>query len=96
MRRGTVAQPDNAARCKSLGVGRVVEPHERTPVIIGQAVRDVLTNPTYSDKAEHLREEIATMPGLVIVLVGIGFSLIGDGIADRLGRDFTLATGGGD
>ena len=38
---------------------------------------------------------VATMPGLVIVLVGIGFSLIGDGIADRLGRDFTLATGGG-
>ncbi len=36
---------------------------------------------------------VATMPGLVIVLVGMGFSLIGDGIADRLGRDFTL-TGG--
>jgi peptide/nickel transport system permease protein len=33
---------------------------------------------------------IATLPGLVIVLVGVGFSLIGDGIADRLGRDFTL------
>lgn len=37
---------------------------------------------------------VATLPGLVIVLVGIGFSLIGDGIADRFGRDFTL-TGGG-
>jgi peptide/nickel transport system permease protein len=36
---------------------------------------------------------VATMPGLVIVLVGIGFSLIGDGIADRFGREFTL-TGG--
>ncbi len=36
---------------------------------------------------------VATLPGLVIVLVGVGFSLIGDGIADRLGRDFTL-TGG--
>jgi peptide/nickel transport system permease protein len=36
---------------------------------------------------------VATMPGLVIVLVGVGFSLIGDGLADRLGRDFTL-TGG--
>ena len=33
---------------------------------------------------------VATMPGLVIVLVGVGFSLIGDGIADRLGKDFTL------
>lgn len=28
---------------------------------------------------------IATLPGLVIVLVGVGFSLIGDGLADRLG-----------
>ena len=27
---------------------------------------------------------VATLPGLVIVLVGVGFSLIGDGIADRL------------
>jgi peptide/nickel transport system permease protein len=33
---------------------------------------------------------VATLPGLVIVLTGVGFSLIGDGIADRLGRDFTL------
>ena len=33
---------------------------------------------------------VATMPGLVIVVVGVAFSLIGDGIADRLGKDFTL------
>jgi peptide/nickel transport system permease protein len=37
---------------------------------------------------------VATLPGLVIVLTGIAFSLIGDGLADRLGRDFTLTTGG--
>ena len=37
---------------------------------------------------------VATLPGLVIVLTGVGFSLIGDGIADRFGRDFTL-TGSG-
>jgi len=37
---------------------------------------------------------VATMPGLVIVVTGIAFSLIGDGLADRLGRDFTLTTGG--
>jgi peptide/nickel transport system permease protein len=30
---------------------------------------------------------ISTLPGLVIVLVGVGFSLIGDGLADRLGED---------
>jgi peptide/nickel transport system permease protein len=33
---------------------------------------------------------VSTLPGLVIVLVGVGFSLIGDGIADRFGYDFRL------
>jgi peptide/nickel transport system permease protein len=35
---------------------------------------------------------VATLPGLVIVLAGVGFSLIGDGIADRLGYDFRVNT----
>jgi peptide/nickel transport system permease protein len=30
---------------------------------------------------------VSTLPGLVIVLVGVGFSLIGDGLADRLGEE---------
>ncbi|MBI1880733.1 MAG: ABC transporter permease [Chloroflexi bacterium] len=30
---------------------------------------------------------ISTLPGFVIVLVGVGFSLVGDGLADRLGED---------
>jgi peptide/nickel transport system permease protein len=34
---------------------------------------------------------ISTMPGLVIVYVGISLSLIGDGLADRLGTDFQLS-----
>jgi peptide/nickel transport system permease protein len=29
---------------------------------------------------------ISTLPGIVIVLSGVGFSLIGDGLADRLGQ----------
>ena len=29
---------------------------------------------------------ISTLPGLVIVLAGVGFSLVGDGLADRLGQ----------
>jgi len=33
---------------------------------------------------------VSTLPGLVIVLVGVGFSLIGDGVADRFGYDFRL------
>ena len=34
---------------------------------------------------------ISTFSGLTIVLTGVGFSLIGDGIADRLGSDFRLS-----
>lgn len=34
---------------------------------------------------------ISTLPGLVIVLVGVGFSLIGDGLADRLGENGSAA-----
>ena len=34
---------------------------------------------------------ITTLPGLVIVPSGVGFSLIGDGLADRLGERFRLA-----
>jgi peptide/nickel transport system permease protein len=33
---------------------------------------------------------ITTLPGLVIVVVGIGLSLIGDGLAERLGERFQL------
>jgi peptide/nickel transport system permease protein len=29
---------------------------------------------------------ISTLPGVVIVIAGVGFSLVGDGLADRLGR----------
>lgn len=37
----------------------------------------------------HLRTAwwVSTLPGLFIVVVGVGFSLIGDGLADRLGED---------
>jgi len=34
---------------------------------------------------------ISTLPGIVVVLVGVGFALIGDGLADRLGEDVTGA-----
>jgi len=33
---------------------------------------------------------ITTLPGIVIVVVGIGLSLIGDGLAERLGERFRL------
>jgi peptide/nickel transport system permease protein len=34
---------------------------------------------------------ISTLPGLFVVLTGVGLSLIGDGLADRLGGDFRMA-----
>jgi len=33
---------------------------------------------------------VATIPGLVIVALGVAFSMIGDGLADRLGRQLRL------
>ena len=33
---------------------------------------------------------ITTLPGLVIVAVGVGLSLIGDGLAERMGERFRL------
>ena len=33
---------------------------------------------------------VSTIPGLVIVVLGVAFSMIGDGLADRLGRQFRL------
>ena len=33
---------------------------------------------------------ITTLPGIVIVVVGIALSLVGDGLADRLGERFRL------
>jgi peptide/nickel transport system permease protein len=33
---------------------------------------------------------VTTLPGLVIVVLGVSFSMIGDGLADRLGRQFRL------
>jgi peptide/nickel transport system permease protein len=35
---------------------------------------------------------VSTLPGLVVVLVGVGFSLVGDAVADILGQDLTLAS----
>lgn len=35
---------------------------------------------------------ISTLPGVVVLLVGLGFSLLGDAGADMLGRDLALAS----
>ncbi len=56
-------QPLNAACCAALGVGRVVEPEERTPDAIRAGVRAVLADPSYRTNAERVRDEIAALPG---------------------------------
>ncbi len=56
-------QPYNAECCASLGVGVVIEPGERSAEAIRAAVREVMDNPSYRQKAEHLRDEMAALPG---------------------------------
>jgi peptide/nickel transport system permease protein len=58
-----------------LGLG-ITPPTPEWGEIVAQGQRNLLT-----------AWWISTIPGLVIVLVGVGFCLIGDGLADRLGID---------
>jgi MGT family glycosyltransferase len=55
-------QAGNARRCAALGAARVVAPDGRTPEAIREAVLDVLRNPRYRKNAEHLRQEIQSLP----------------------------------
>ena len=57
-------QPVNAQRCAALGVAEVIEYGRRTPESIRDAVRTVLDTPSYRMKAEWIRDEMATLPGL--------------------------------
>ncbi len=56
-------QPYNAACCTALGVGRMIEPGKRMPEAIREAVRQVLADPTDRRNAEHVRDEMAALPG---------------------------------
>jgi UDP:flavonoid glycosyltransferase YjiC (YdhE family) len=56
-------QPDNAARCVALGLGRAVPAEAATPASIRDAVRAVLADASYRRAAERLRAEIHAMPG---------------------------------
>lgn len=59
----TADQPENAAHCAALGLGRVIAPTELTPERARDAVRDVLDDPSYRRNAERLRDEMAALPG---------------------------------
>jgi MGT family glycosyltransferase len=56
-------QPGNADRCAALGVARVVPSDQHTPEAIRAAVRDILDDLRYRQKAERLREQIRALPG---------------------------------
>jgi MGT family glycosyltransferase len=59
----TADQPQNAERCAALRVGRVIASHERTPEVIRAAVRAVLGDGGYRERAERVRDEMAALPG---------------------------------
>ncbi len=56
-------QPQNAARCAALHVGRVIGVGERTPDGIRAAVREVLADSSYRSNAERMRAEMEALPG---------------------------------
>lgn len=56
-------QPHNASRCTTLGVAQVLDAVRATPETVRVSVSTVLTDPTYRQAAERLRDEIAAMPG---------------------------------
>jgi UDP-glucoronosyl and UDP-glucosyl transferase/Carboxylesterase family len=56
-------QPDNAARCAALGLGRVVDSARLTPDGVREAVRAVLAEPRHRAAARRLRAEMQALPG---------------------------------
>jgi UDP:flavonoid glycosyltransferase YjiC (YdhE family) len=56
-------EPYSAERCQALGIGHSVDPAERTANAIRDAVRAVLTDPSYGERAREFREEMLALPG---------------------------------
>ena len=57
-------QPQNAARCAALGVGRIVHPDDRTPDAIRTATRAVLDDRRHRLAAERLARDSRRQPDL--------------------------------
>jgi UDP:flavonoid glycosyltransferase YjiC (YdhE family) len=55
-------QPYCARRCEALGLGRVIGPAERNAGAIRAAVRTVLGDPCYRQRARHMRDEVCALP----------------------------------
>jgi UDP:flavonoid glycosyltransferase YjiC (YdhE family) len=71
-------KPYSAQRCHALGVGRTIEPAERTSEAVRDAVSSVLTDPSYRKRAEELSAEIRALPGQKTMLALL------TGLADRV------------
>jgi UDP:flavonoid glycosyltransferase YjiC (YdhE family) len=56
-------QPLNAERCAALGVGLVLDVIAATPADVREAVSAVLSEPSYREAAERIRDEFAALPG---------------------------------
>lgn len=56
-------QPYAAGRCAALGVARVIDPANRTPEAVREAVREVLRDPSYRANARRFQEEMQALPG---------------------------------
>jgi UDP:flavonoid glycosyltransferase YjiC (YdhE family) len=61
-------QPDNADRCRALGVACVLDPTSCTPDEVRDAVRTVLVESSYRDRARSLRDETRALPGAAYAL----------------------------
>ena len=57
-------QPDNAQRCRELGVAHVVGPQERSPEAVRAACRRVLRDASFRRHALQLQTEFQSLPGL--------------------------------
>jgi UDP:flavonoid glycosyltransferase YjiC (YdhE family) len=54
--------PENARRCAAMGLGQVINSHERTPGAIRAAVRTVLHSTAYRQNAERVQAEMRALP----------------------------------
>jgi UDP:flavonoid glycosyltransferase YjiC (YdhE family) len=53
----------NSERCADVGVGLTIGPEQRHAEAIRAAVREVLANPTYRDRAREIQHAIHALPG---------------------------------
>jgi UDP:flavonoid glycosyltransferase YjiC (YdhE family) len=74
-------QPYCAKRCEALGVARVVGQADRQPKAIRAAVRAVLDDPGYRDRARLMRHDIHALPPVAAAVEALE-RLVGDHLAE--------------